>query len=72
MLVMDAASQHLAADVVAHAARRHIMILLLPARLTWLLQPLDTHVFAPPKRVAAQQATQAAHAEGILAPTEWV
>jgi len=74
LLVMDAASQHLAADVVAHAARLHIMILVLPARLTWLLQPLDTHVFAPLKRalVAAQQATRAEHAEGSLAPAEWV
>jgi len=74
VLVLDAASQHLAADIIAHAARLHFILMLVPARLTWLLQPLDTHVFAPLKRAlqTAQQAARAVRAEGILGPLDWV
>lgn len=46
LLWMDAASQHVSVDVLNHAARLHIYILLVPASLTWLMQPLDVYVFA--------------------------
>lgn len=68
LVFLDAASQHLAADVIACVARLRIILLVLPARLTWPLQPLDTHVFAPLKRElqAAQLISHAPHAEGVL------
>jgi len=74
VVAFDAASQHLAADVLAHAARLRLLVLLVPARLTWLIQPLDTHVFAPLKRElqAAQLASRATHAQGVLQPLEWI
>ena len=45
LLWMDAASQHVGIDVLNHAARLQI-VLVLPAGLTWLMQPLDVYVFA--------------------------
>lgn len=50
VLVMDCCPVHLSRDVLAAAQRRGIQVVILPARLTWLLQPLDTHVFAQLKR----------------------
>ena len=50
VLVMDCCPSHLAADVLAHAQRLGVHIVIIPARLTWLMQPLDTHVFAHLKR----------------------
>ena len=45
VVALDAANQHIAADVLAHAARLQVHLLLIPARMTHLLQPLDSHVF---------------------------
>lgn len=50
VLVMDCCPVHLSRDVLAAAHRRGIQVIILPARLTWLMQPLDTHVFAQLKR----------------------
>ena len=50
VLVMDCCPSHLAADVLGHAQRLGVSIVIIPARLTWLMQPLDTHVFAHLKR----------------------
>ena len=50
VLVMDCAPSHLSADVLTHAQRLGVQIVIIPARLTWLMQPLDTHVFAQLKR----------------------
>ena len=46
ILLMDALKQHFSASVLRACARVRIWPLLVPARLTWLLQPLDTHAFA--------------------------
>jgi hypothetical protein len=50
MLVMDCCPSHLSVDVLAAAARLGMHVVIIPARLTWLMQPLDTHVFAQLKR----------------------
>ena len=50
LLSMDAARIHLQDEVGAAARSRGIRLLVIPARLTWLLQPLDTHVFFRYKR----------------------
>lgn len=46
ILILDCCPAHLSRIVLNHAARLHIRLVIIPARLTWLLQPLDTHVFA--------------------------
>ena len=44
---MDCARQHLETRVFQSARRQGFDLLFVPARLTWLLQPLDTHAFSP-------------------------
>ena len=46
IIFLDAAKQHIAPSVQACAKRLGIWPITIPAKLTWLLQPLDTHVFA--------------------------
>ncbi len=50
ILLLDAHRMHLRPEI-GRACRRHgIYLALVPARLTWLLAPLDTHCFALYKR----------------------
>ena len=51
VLLMDSASQHISNDVLKHAQWLGIIVLLIPGKLTWLLQPLDVSVFRPFKSV---------------------
>ena len=46
VLMFDAVRLHLADDVMTEMAVASLWYLVIPARLTWLLQPLDTHGFA--------------------------
>ena len=50
VVVMDVCPVHVAEPVLAAARRMGVTVVLIPARLTWLLQLLDTHVFAQVKR----------------------
>ena len=50
ILVLDCARCHLRGDVVAYASRLNIWIVVVPSKLTFLLQPLDAYAFAPFKR----------------------
>ena len=45
ILLMDALPAHLAAKVFRAATRCGIWVLVVPAKLTWLIQPADTHAF---------------------------
>ena len=45
LLLVDAASSHVQNEVLSHANRLHIYLLLVPGGLTWLMQPLDVFVF---------------------------
>ena len=45
ILLMDACPAHLAAKVFRAAARANVWVIIVPAKLTGLLQPADTHVF---------------------------
>ena len=45
VLLMDALGAHIAEVVFKAAARFGIWVLIVPAKLTWLLQPADTHLF---------------------------
>ena len=75
VVIMDSAAQHLTEAVLRHAARLSVTIVIVPARCTWLLQPLDTHVFAAFKsRCHALQLEARAQAgpRGVLAPGQWI
>lgn len=48
-LVFDASRAHVTRDVFRACAAARLWSLLIPAKLTWLLQPLDTHAFLPYK-----------------------
>ena len=50
VLMFDAVGIHLADEVMQELAAANIWFSVIPARLTWLLQPLDTHGFAKYKR----------------------
>jgi len=74
LLVMDCATQHTARKVLAHLARLAVLVLLVPAGLTWLLQPLDSHVFNGFKREVyrLQVNARAASPTGALLPGAWI
>ena len=50
VLLLDTAGSHICPVFLRAASRRGIAVQFVPAKLTWLLQPLDTHVFARLKR----------------------
>lgn len=51
VILMDAAKIHCRRDVWALCERLRFRLIIIPASTTWLLQPLDTHVFARMKAV---------------------
>ena len=73
-IAMDAASQHIADDVLAHAARLRVRVLLIPSRMTWLLQPLDSHVYAVLKRTfhLLQLDERSANPQGVMGGVAWI
>mgnify|MGYP000040310289 FL=1 len=74
VLIMDCACQHTQSGVLAHASRLGLHVVLVPAGLTWLLQPLDSHTFATFKATLArkQTAARAATEHGCMLPAQWV
>ena len=46
VLIMDCCPVHLVEKVLADASRAGVYLIFVPAKMTWVLQPLDTHVFA--------------------------
>ena len=69
VLIMDSASQHTNRSVLMHASRLGLHVILVPSGLTWLLQPLDSHVFAHLKRVLADEQGRR---RGVLPRGVWV
>ncbi len=74
VLVLDSASQHVADAVVLHAQRLRVHLVCVPGRLTWLLQPLDTHVYGTLKHRLhqAQLAERSASPTGVLPAARWI
>ena len=70
ILLLDAYGPHMSPAVLRTAATCGIWIVLIPARLTWLLQPCDTHVFLRYKHFLRRryQELMSDHPEGHLAP----
>ena len=55
IFVVDAARCHIHRDIVNHACKHDMWMLYVPAKMTWLLQPLDAYVFAGFKADLKQQ-----------------
>lgn len=74
VVVMDCAPVHVGRAVLAHMARLNLHLLLIPSGTTWLLQPLDSHVFATFKQQLhnRQQRERAAAADGVLPRAAWI
>ena len=51
LLIMDCHSSHLDVDTIRHLGHLGIVTVVIPAKLTWLLQPLHVYVYADLKRV---------------------
>ena len=74
ILSMDCARQHVPPRVAQVAAQEGFFLMYVPASLTWLLQPLDTHVFRRYKRIlaAALQDARTKAVNGDLSTRMWV
>lgn len=74
ILFMDCATIHTAHEVLMHCSRLNIHVCLIPGGMTYLLQPLDSHVFATFKRVLSerQELCRAASPLGIMPEGEWI
>lgn len=71
---MDCARQHLNYRVAMAAARNGFYLVYVPASLTWLLQPCDTHVFAKYKRCLSALLGQvrAASPDATVCGQDWL
>ena len=74
VIACDPASQHTTQQVISHAARLRVQLLFIPGRLTWLMQPLDTHVFGAFKQRLhhVQCSARARSSDGTLPSTAWI
>lgn len=71
-LVMDTCPAHIAADFLDFAKLRNVWVLLVPAGMTWLLQPLDRGVFAPYKAYLKDQyRSLRAQSGGSMTREQW-
>ena len=74
ILLMDAARVHLHASIAERCAAKGIWLIIVPAKLTWLLQPCDTHAFQRYKMYlkAAYQRLRIGSANGQVSMPEFV
>lgn len=71
VLVMDTVSCHLKTEVLWRARARRLRILMVPARCTHILQPLDTHAFAGYKRVLKDAYRRVLASGDGFTPARW-
>ena len=55
ILYVDALRAHISTDVLRAASRAGLWVCVIPGKLTWALQPCDTHSFASYKRILGQE-----------------
>ncbi len=74
VMVFDVASKHVTREVFMHLNRLTLHTLLIPDGMTWLLQPLDTHVFSTLKRSLhdLQSRGRGESPLGILPARSWI
>ena len=62
ILFLDAAKCHISKTIAEFCARKGIFLVIIPARMTFLLQPADTHLFARCKRTLKRRYHELANA----------
>ena len=74
ILVLDNAPTHRQIDVIKHCSRLGVFPLFIPSKLTWLMQPLDSHSFARFKsRLYVEQLKKRqASTSGSVKDSDWV
>ena len=72
ILVLDCISCHIHPEVVAKARDLNLWLVAVPARLTFLLQPLDVYAFAPYKACLAKLFLEAESDQGKLEVIPWM
>ena len=74
ILLMDVAQCHIGRDVLAKAAELKLWLIFVPSRVTWLLQPCDTHCFYAMKAFLRRAWSQArsAHEGGVVPREAWL
>ena len=74
VLIIDCSCAHLDRRSVAHLRRLGIVVVIVPASLTWLLQLLDVHVFGGLKRELrqAEARARANSMSGQIVPGQWI
>ena len=74
VLIIDCCTAHLDQRSVAHLRRLGILVVFVPASLTWLLQLLDVYAFGRVKGELRQEEarTRANSADGQIIPGQWI
>jgi hypothetical protein len=74
ILVMDVARCHFHTKIFSLANRLGIRLVYVPRKLTWLLQPLDTHCFARLKRLLKEKWVElrVASESGVVSHAAWL
>ena len=74
VLIIDCCTAHLDRQSVAHLRRLGILVVFVPASLTWLLQLLDVYAFGRLKGELRQTEarTRANSAHGQIVPGQWI
>lgn len=71
ILIMDCAPCHLHASIVNRAAALGIWVVYVPARLTWLLQPLDVSTFSAYKAFLRKTYNESSQSSGQVSKEDW-
>ena len=74
ILVFDASRVHLSRDIASKMMIAGVRIVVVPAKLTWLLQPLDTHIFANFKNTLRKKLHDMAICveNGVIDDMKWI
>ena len=74
VLTLDCSNAHLNVKTIRHLRRLGVLVVFLPAKLTWLLQPLDVYAFGELKQRirVAQTALRMSASSGSLDIGSWI
>jgi hypothetical protein len=72
ILVLDTAKCHLCTKVLRCAADLGIWVMVVPAKLTWALQPLDTHAFSMYKHYLRTRFRECRSQHGCFTSQHWL
>ena len=74
MLILDCATSHLDRATEAHLRRPGVLVVIIPAKMTWLLQALDVYAFGKLKRGLreAEAWARVDEHQGKIPPGPWM